>query len=81
MRLVGAAGGGFSPVDGVAGAMPGAGGRDEDDDEVLEDEEWTDPADRDPHRDHKIAKKTLEKAYREANRHNAKQGASGSGKP
>jgi hypothetical protein len=51
--------------------VPGAGGRD-DEDEALEDEEWKEAEDRDPFRDHKIAKKNLEKAYREASRHNAK---------
>ncbi len=51
--------------------VPGAGGRD-DEDEALEDEEWTDPQDRDPARDRLIAKKNVERAYREANRHNAK---------
>ena len=54
--------------------MPGAGGRD-DEDEALEDEEWKEAEDRDPFRDHKIAKKNLEKAYREASRHTAKGNA------
>ena len=52
----------------------------DDDDEPLEDEEWTDPEDRDPFRDQKIAKKQTERAYREANRHNAKS-AAGAKKP
>lgn len=43
-----------------------------DDDEALEDDEWADPQDRDPARDRLIAKKNVERAYREANRHNAK---------
>jgi len=51
--------------------VPGAGGRDDEDEESLEDEEWTDPADRDPFRDQKIAKKNLERAYREAARRKA----------
>lgn len=54
--------------------MPGAGGRDDEEDETLEDEEWKDPQDRDPARDRLIAKKNTERAYREANRHNAKAG-------
>ena len=53
--------------------MPGAGGRDGED-EDLEDEEWRDPADRDPDRDRQITKKHVERAYRQANRHNAKSG-------
>ena len=53
--------------------MPGAGGRDGED-EDLEDEEWKDAEDRDPFRDQKIAKKQAERAYRQANRHNAKSG-------
>lgn len=47
----------------------------DDDDEAVEDDEWADPADRDPARDRLIAKKNVERAYREASRHNAKAGA------
>lgn len=49
-------------------SVPGAGGRDDEDEagEPLEDEEWKDPADRDPDRDRRIAKKHLERAYRQA---------------
>jgi hypothetical protein len=71
MRVAGLPRAGFSPGADVRPAMPGAGGRDEED-EALEDEEWVEPADRDPFRDHKIAKKNAERAYREAKRHNAK---------
>ena len=54
--------------------VPG-GRRDADEDEeVLEDEEWKDAEDRDPFRDQKIAKKQAERAYRQAARHNSKQG-------
>lgn len=77
MRVAGATGAGFSPVAGLPPPMPGAGGRDDEDDDVVEDGEWTDPQDRDPARDRLIAKKNVERAYREANRHNAKS----SGKP
>ena len=64
--------------------MPGV-FRDDEDGEALEDDEWTDPEDRDPARDRLLAKKNAERAYREANRHNAKAakgaGAGAPGKP
>jgi hypothetical protein len=49
-------------------------GAGDDDEDKAEDDEWTDPLDRDPDRDRQITKKHVERAYRQANRHNAAKG-------